>query len=325
MRWSSLLLLVGLVAGGIWLYCAISYVPAFYSAALAVAQPDLELSNRDMLRRTAALTNDMKRVGEWRAIFTQQQINGWLAVDLPKNHPDLLPAELQNPRIHITPDRVLAAARYESNVSAVVSLEFAATLQAPNQVALRIHTLRIGDVPWRMDQIVEQATAAARHWGLQVEQTQTDGDPVLLLTLPPERNKAAKSCLSGWNCATAKCIYRDGPSRRKSASRCPLAGARVLTCRRRRIERHGGPNDLRFAAPSYPRRFSDGLLTIVPATNTGRLASDVNAAGETTVMVAGLPRVSTVDSTSLPCSLESPYHARQDNSVALWVSEPVTR
>jgi hypothetical protein len=194
-RWSLLLLLVGLVAGGIWLYRAISYVPEFYSAALAVAQPDLEQSNRDMLRRTAALTNDLKRVGEWRAIFTQQQINGWLAVDLPKNHPDLLPAELQNPRIRITPDRVSAAARYESNVSAVVSLEFAAILQGPNQVALRIHTLRIGDVPWRMDQIVEQATAAARQWGLQVEQTQTDGDPVLLLTLPPEAQQGREILL----------------------------------------------------------------------------------------------------------------------------------
>jgi hypothetical protein len=185
-RWGLVLLLVGLVGGGIWLYRALSFVPPFYSEALAVARPDLERSNREMLRRTAALTNELKRVGQWQAVFTEQQINGWLAVDLPKNHPDLMPAEVQNPRIRITPDRVFVGARYESNVSAVVSLEFATTLQAANQVAVRIHKVRVGDVPWRLDQIVQEATEAAREWGLQVEQTQTDGDPVLLLTLPPD-------------------------------------------------------------------------------------------------------------------------------------------
>jgi hypothetical protein len=188
-------LLIAVIAGGFWFYRALSYVPAFYSEALAMAASDLQQSSHELLRRTTALTNDLKRMGRWQALFTEKQINGWLAVDLPKNHPDLLPSQFQNPRVQITADRVYAGAQLEKGISTVVSLEFSATLQAPNQVAVRIYKVRAGDVPWRLDQIVEEAARAAGEWGLQVEQTHTDGDPVLLLTLPPEAQQGREIVL----------------------------------------------------------------------------------------------------------------------------------
>jgi hypothetical protein len=180
------LVLVALVVGGIWLYRSLYYVPEFYTQALAVGAPELQKSNREMLRRTAALNNDLKRSGKWQALFTDQQINGWLAVDVPKNHADLLPAEVRDPRVRITPEGIFAGAKFEGEVSAVISLQLAVRLTSPNVLAVRINKARVGDVPWPLDRVVEEVIAAAASWGLQVEQTQTDGDPVLLVTLPPD-------------------------------------------------------------------------------------------------------------------------------------------
>ncbi|MEX2139419.1 MAG: hypothetical protein WD894_09170 [Pirellulales bacterium] len=202
MRWSKrvalaavLLVLIALVVGGVWLYRSLVYVPEFYSQALAVGAPELQQSNREMLQRTAALNNDLKRIGEWQALFTDQQINGWLAVDVPKNHPDLLPPEVENPRLRITPDGVFAGAQFEGEVSAVVSVELAVRLTATNVLAVRINKARVGDVPWPLDRVVDEVVAAAASWGLQVEQTHSDGDPLLLVTLPPELNDGRRQVL----------------------------------------------------------------------------------------------------------------------------------
>jgi hypothetical protein len=181
-----LLLVVAVIGGGAWFYRALSYVPEFYSEALAVKAPELQQFSREMLRRSAALTNALKRLGDWQALFTDQQINGWLAVDVPKNHPDLLPPELRNPRVRITRDGVQIGALFEGEVSSVVSVEFDVKLESTNLVAVRIRKVRVGDVPWRLDRIVDEIIQAAAQWGLHVEQTQTDGDPVLLVSLPPD-------------------------------------------------------------------------------------------------------------------------------------------
>jgi hypothetical protein len=181
-----LVALVALLAGGIWLYRSLSYVPPFYSEALEASAAELSRFSRELLRRTAALNSDVKRRGQWEALFTDEQINGWLAVDVPKNHPDLIPTQAHNPRVRIVPGRLLAGAQMEGAVTAVVSVELDVRLAETNVLAVRIEKLRVGDVPWALDQIIDDVVAAARDWGIRVEQTQSDGDPVLLLTMPAE-------------------------------------------------------------------------------------------------------------------------------------------
>ena len=60
---------------------------------------ELIIACRSFARQTAALNNHLRRMGGWEAHFTDQQVNGWLAVDVPKNHPDLLPPEISHPRV----------------------------------------------------------------------------------------------------------------------------------------------------------------------------------------------------------------------------------
>ena len=103
-------LIVALVALGAWLWYSIRHVPEFYRQALSTDRAQLEKSNKQLLRLTAALRNELRRPGVWQARFTADEINGWLAVDVPKNHPDLLPPQIEEPRVGITPDAVSVGA-----------------------------------------------------------------------------------------------------------------------------------------------------------------------------------------------------------------------
>jgi hypothetical protein len=181
-----LVVLAVLLAGGIWLYRSLSHVPPFYAEAIEASESELKQSSREMLRRTAALNNDIKRPGKWEALFTDKQINGWLAVDVPKNHPELIPPQAHNPRVRMVPGRLLAGAQIDGAVSAVVSVELDVRLAEPNVLAVRIQKLRVGNVPWGLDEIIDDVVAAAADWGIQVEQTQSEGDPVLLLRMPAD-------------------------------------------------------------------------------------------------------------------------------------------
>ena len=46
----------------------------------------------------------LTKAGHWEIRFTADEINGWLAVDLVKNHPNALPPTLKDPRVSIDPN-----------------------------------------------------------------------------------------------------------------------------------------------------------------------------------------------------------------------------
>lgn len=56
-------------------------------------------------------------------MFTVEQINGWLADDLQKNHPSLLPATITDPRVAIENNQLMLGFRWQQpKWSVVVSL-----------------------------------------------------------------------------------------------------------------------------------------------------------------------------------------------------------
>ena len=66
------------------LYWASRHEPAFYREALEIEPAVLEKGSDQMLQRTTALVSAVKKKGSWKALFTTEQINGWLAVDRVK-------------------------------------------------------------------------------------------------------------------------------------------------------------------------------------------------------------------------------------------------
>jgi hypothetical protein len=189
------LLAIALVAmvGGFVVYRALKHVPEFYQQAMQVDVKAHQAGIAKMQRQVAGLVSDVKREGRWQAVFTAEQINGYLAVELAKNRPDVLPSNLSDPRVSIAKDGVTIAARFRSSaLDTVVSLGVDVYLSGPNVVALRVQRVRAGSFPLPLDRILSEVSQGTNRLEWEVRWGQEGGDPVALVTIPPPRNPGEK-------------------------------------------------------------------------------------------------------------------------------------
>lgn len=113
----ALLVMLVVVGGGLYsTYQATQQAPEFYEAI--VAKP-LTPSNAPPVREVAKEQIHQAEVAakakkNWRFEFTQDQINEFLANDLPERAPHLLPAHLKDPRIKIEEGKALLGCQYDS-------------------------------------------------------------------------------------------------------------------------------------------------------------------------------------------------------------------
>jgi hypothetical protein len=188
------LVLVILVTAGLAIlltaaYRATQQVPEFYQAALA-HQPALQKAAADQLeRQVLELHNEARKPGRWEAHFSQEQINGWLATDLPTKFPGALPEGISDPRVAIETGRMQLAVRYDQgDVSTVLSLAGDAYLtERPNEVAVHIEHVRAGAFPVPLAQFLDEISEHAGDAGLPIRWAEQEGDPVALFTLPLDR------------------------------------------------------------------------------------------------------------------------------------------
>ena len=178
------------------LYEGTQYVPAFYEQALTAKQSPRQLAELgdDFERKALDLHNKTTRIGMWDAVFTEQQVNAWLASDLPKNHPNALPADLGDPRVKITPDEVKIACRYRGeHFDTVLSITADVYLtDKQNQLAIRIRSVRAGRIPLPLGGLMEQVRDVARRNRIPLVWSQEDDDPIALLQIPSHIDRPAR-------------------------------------------------------------------------------------------------------------------------------------
>ncbi len=163
-------------------------VPPFYAEALAVDATTLEQASDEMGSRATALVSDAREAGQWNAVFTADQINGWLAVDLIRLHAGDLPEGISDLRIAVHPDRITVGFRVERDGSSIVySVEVDMYVSEPNVIACRLRRARAGRLPLPIGKVIDTVTKAARRVDLPLRWAQTGGDPVALVTLFPDR------------------------------------------------------------------------------------------------------------------------------------------
>ncbi len=98
-------LLTAVIVGLSVLHGASRHVPEFYARAIQADRGAQRDASAVMLRKTAALVSDVGNEEQWKSLFTSDEINGWLAVDLVENHPHALPSTIADPRVQIEPNR----------------------------------------------------------------------------------------------------------------------------------------------------------------------------------------------------------------------------
>ncbi len=186
-------LLLVAAAGLFILYRASQHVPEFYRRALEVDKAAQAEAADRMERLTFEMSGDLQRPRHWQMVFTADEINGWLAVELPKKFPALLPPAMQDPRVAISPQGIVLACRYQQDrLQSVLSLAIVPYVPQSDVLALRIGQPRAGLLPLPMDKVLSGVSQAVKETDLDVQWQQAGGDPVLRITLPSIPGKHRK-------------------------------------------------------------------------------------------------------------------------------------
>ncbi len=202
MRLSTRRILVGLTVlsflgiglSAYWLYHASRQVPHFYQEEIARDPSEQETPRDEFVAQATALASDLHRSGHWQILFTAEQINAWLALELSQNYPAILPSNLHDPRIEIGEKEATLACRYQhGDSSTVLSLTVDVYLQEPHVLALRIRRARAGALPIPLAQVLDGISHAARELKLRLEWRKAYGDPVALITLSSPADPHGKS------------------------------------------------------------------------------------------------------------------------------------
>jgi hypothetical protein len=175
-------------------YRASQQVPEFYREAITSDTSRQAAASKEMLRTATALVNNAQKSGDWEAEFTEEQINGWLAVDLVQNHGQALPSEVHEPRISLSPDGIKIGWRWTGEeLSAVFSLDVQLGLTEPNVLALTIRGARAGTVPLPLSQVLDTVSEAAGQMNVPLQWKKSGGHPVALITVPAPDSEDRKA------------------------------------------------------------------------------------------------------------------------------------
>jgi hypothetical protein len=178
-------------SGAFFISRAAQHEPEFYRQAMTV-QPQQQEEAGDALEQSVLeLSNETRQPGHWEATFSDDQINGWLAVDLPAKFASILPAGVECPRVSIRDGLIHIAARFKDKlVESVVSFSLQVNLtDEPNTVAVTIRKVRAGVLPVPVRQFLDRISNAAERGDIQLRWSQDQGDPVAFVTVPSQHER----------------------------------------------------------------------------------------------------------------------------------------
>ncbi len=165
-------------------YYAARQVRPFYEQALRVEPEALKRGRRELESRATALYSDARQLGQWHALFTAEQINGWLATQLVENQNGELNTDIRDPRVAIAPDLLTLGFRTNSGgVDTVISVDASVFLTDEGAVAIRLMSVRAGALPLPVLPLADEIAAACQELSLPVRWTQQDGLPVAVVEI----------------------------------------------------------------------------------------------------------------------------------------------
>ena len=181
---SLLLALAGTAGSVLW---AFFQVPDFYERELATAPPAevRQQAARQFVRRTMELVSDIRHTPQWSEEFEQDQINGWLAEELhnPK-YKKLLPKDVRQPRIALGKDVIRVGFRVQrKGWDGIVSLRVRPWMAGDNELALEIQSVRVGLVPYPLEEALEDVVHRLEANGWLIDWHQANGNEVLIVHL----------------------------------------------------------------------------------------------------------------------------------------------
>jgi hypothetical protein len=175
--------------------------PPFYRRAIAAGTggPEGEARARRLVTKVSALHAALSRpparrdgeAGRWEAAIGAEELNAWLAIDLPRSHPTWLPRGVTAPRVGFQRRHAEVAARVGYGpVSAVAALDLEIVLRDVGQIGIVVERASLGAIPLPRDAIVRAMAGRLGRLGIATDLRRLDGRLVLVAHLPAPRGAA---------------------------------------------------------------------------------------------------------------------------------------
>jgi hypothetical protein len=150
------------------------------AAALAAEQ-----DARRLVTEISAVHAASGRVGRWEGFITERQLNAWLAIDLPRNHPSLMAGWGTDARVELLPSRVRIGCRLGRwPLSTVAWIEAEVQLRTVNQLGITIINARLGSLPVPRGPILKELARRIAGLGAVTDIRRFGDRSVLLVSLP---------------------------------------------------------------------------------------------------------------------------------------------
>lgn len=187
-------LAIAVMAAVAVIVAAASRLPASYADRGVVEGAAAEQAARRFMSGIATFHADFVREGAWETAFTQDEFNAWLAIDLPRNHPDALPGRVLEPRVGLRPRRVEVSARLAvAGLRPVVLVGLGVRLREPNQLGVTVEDASIGAIPLPHGPVLAEIRRRFDRLGMVTAVQRLDGRSVLVVYIPSTHESGGMS------------------------------------------------------------------------------------------------------------------------------------
>jgi hypothetical protein len=168
------------------MWFSLTYEPSYYRDMVRLPREQRAGSAKRFVAQSLQLRNDISNEPIWEAVFTDQEVNAWLAEDLVTSFADQLPPEVAEPRVLFELNRItLAFQLRQGGVQSVITVVGRPRVPGGNTIELTLEKIRAGILPVPADNILDRIVEYARSHGIDVEWSRKDGYPVVLLRYTP--------------------------------------------------------------------------------------------------------------------------------------------
>jgi hypothetical protein len=176
------------IPGLAWL--SLTHEPGFYREMVKRPRLNRYREAKRFVAQSLQLRNDIVNEPTWEAVFSDEEVNAWLAEDLVTHFADQLPPEVHEPRVRFEMDRVtLAFGLDQGPVRSVIWVVARPRVAGPNVLELTFEKIRAGMLPVPAEKVLDRITTHARGQGLNVAWKREGGSPVVVIRYTPHDSR----------------------------------------------------------------------------------------------------------------------------------------
>ena len=154
----------------------------------------VEALARRAVTKASAWHASISRSGSWETAVTADELNAWLEVDLPRNHPRWLPQGVSEPRLAFRSRHVVLGTRVGYGpLTAVAWLDGEVLLRDVNHLAIVLEQAWLGAIPVPRTPILRELARRISKLGMVTDLRMLDGRMVLMVYIPSTHDAGATS------------------------------------------------------------------------------------------------------------------------------------